>query len=300
MPSYNGKQYISQAIRSLLDQTYQNYELIISDDNSTDDTSKICRLWAKKDKRLRFFTQKKRLGVAQNFNFVLKKARGKYFVWAGQDDLWDKHFIATLLQLLKDYPNATTAVSNYENLFEGKTYIVKKHDFDNVSLASFRAILHFLKTNNLSYFYGLHRTSVLKKIGGYHQDSRPFFHSSDHLTILKILFQGNVVFSKKVLFFKRDTGTYTKRFSYLEELLFTQKVRRSILRYLSFPLSFLYDLFYSLSYTARSRFTLVEKLILICSLLIFFLKRNLDFMMSILLGIWHVLKGVFRYSYHVQ
>ncbi len=297
LATYNGQKYIKEAIGSLLHQTHKNFELIISDDLSSDETQKICQDFAKKDSRIRYFKQKKRLGFASNFNFVLKKAHGKYFMWAGQDDLWDTNYIKTLLNLFQDCPEAVSAVSNYQNLFAGKRYNVTTHDFNNECIDTFHSLLHFIKTNNLSYFYGLHKTDMLKKIGGYQIDSRPFFKSSDYLTIFKICLAGPLAFSNKVLFFKRDTGNFTNRFTLLEQHKLTENVRSSILRYVTFPISFIYDFFYSIQYVIQSSFRKQEylfptqKLMLIFFILLFFIKRNLQFMLSIFAGLVYFTKG---------
>ena len=298
MPTYNGNRYLRATINSLLAQTYKNFELIISDDNSTDRTAAICQEFTKKDRRIIFIQQKKRLGFARNFNFVLQKAGTPYFLWAGQDDLWDKNYIKILLQLLESNPDAVSAVSNYQNLFEGKKYTVKKHNFNeqetNNLNRTVNSLLHFIITNNLSYFYGLHKTAVLKRIGGYQIDSRPFFKSSDYLTIFRLLTQGRMVFSHKTLFFKRETGMFTRRFTLLEKRRFTKKVRAAIIRYLSLPLSFVYDALLSIRYMVFSHFSTWQKVVLIVNIAIFYLRRNFEFLLSILQGIWYLIKGIIR------
>ncbi len=291
MPAYNGEIFLQEAIQSLLSQTYKEFELIISDDTSKDKTKQICQQFTSKDRRIRYFRQKKSLGVAENFNFTLRKARGAYFMWAGQDDLWDKKYIETLLTLLETYPDAVSAVSNYQNLFESKRYSLTSHTFDMKCIDTFHTLLHFIKTNNLSYFYGLHKTDLLKKIGGYQMDSRPFFKSSDYLTVFKICSSGPMVFTKKTLFFKRDTGLFTQRFHVLEQGSFDKKVRSHILRYLTFPISFSYDLLLSLRYAAALSFSNIQKLILYFHILAFYLKRNITFIASILKGLWYFGKG---------
>lgn len=86
MPVYNGEKYISDAIDSLLLQTYTDFELIISDNASSDGTEKICLEYAKKDSRIRYVRQIKNQGGFCNFKFVLDEARGEYFMWLAHDD----------------------------------------------------------------------------------------------------------------------------------------------------------------------------------------------------------------------
>jgi hypothetical protein len=149
-----------------------------------------------------------------------------------------------LVELLESNPDAVSAVANYQNVFEGKKYYVKRHSF-KTNPDKVTSLHHFIQTNNLSYFYGLHKTDVLKGIGGYQIDSRPFFKSSDYLTIFRLLIQDRMVFSNRTLFFKRETGIFTQRFAIFEKRQFTEEVRTAIMRYLSLPLSFVYDAVYN-------------------------------------------------------
>ena len=80
MPTYNGSKYIRQALVSLINQSYRNFELIISDNASTDNTEAICKEYRRRDKRIKYIRQKKNIGPINNFNFVLKEAKGEYCV----------------------------------------------------------------------------------------------------------------------------------------------------------------------------------------------------------------------------
>jgi len=97
MPVYNGAKYIREALDSLLGQTFTDFELIISDNASTDNTEAICREYAAKDERIRYIRQPHNLGASANFKFVLDEAQGEYFMWAAADDVWDKNWIEKLL-----------------------------------------------------------------------------------------------------------------------------------------------------------------------------------------------------------
>ncbi|WP_448526536.1 glycosyltransferase family 2 protein [Parathermosynechococcus lividus] len=97
MPVYNGARYIREALDSLLAQTFTEFELIISDNASTDDTEAICREYAAKDHRVRYIRQSQNLGASANFKFVLDEALGEYFMWAAADDVWDENWIEKLL-----------------------------------------------------------------------------------------------------------------------------------------------------------------------------------------------------------
>ncbi len=97
MPVYNGEKFIREALDSLLLQTFTDFELIISDNASTDGTEAICREYAEKDHRVRYVRQVENLGAIANFKFVLDEAVAEYFMWAAADDVWDKNWVDALL-----------------------------------------------------------------------------------------------------------------------------------------------------------------------------------------------------------
>lgn len=101
MPVYNGEKYIREALDSLLGQSFANFELIISDNASTDGTEGICLEYAAQDARIRYIRQPKNLGALANFKFVLDEAQGEYFMWAAADDAWDPQCIGGMLEAMK-------------------------------------------------------------------------------------------------------------------------------------------------------------------------------------------------------
>lgn len=101
MPVYNGAKYIREALDSLLAQTFTDFELVISDNASTDDTQAICEKYARRDPRIRYVRQLENLGALPNFQFVLNEARSEYFMWAAYDDKWDKNWVRSLKNTLE-------------------------------------------------------------------------------------------------------------------------------------------------------------------------------------------------------
>lgn len=102
MPVYNGEPFIREALDSLLAQTFTDFELIISDNGSTDATEAICKEYAAKDERIRYVRHRKNRGGSANFWFVLNEAVAKYFMWAAADDRWDHEWISKLLPMAID------------------------------------------------------------------------------------------------------------------------------------------------------------------------------------------------------
>jgi glycosyltransferase involved in cell wall biosynthesis len=99
MPIYNGERFLREAMDSLLAQTFSDFELIISDNASTDMTGSICREYAEKDNRIKYIRQHENIGPLANFQFVLDAAVGDYFMWAAADDKWDATWIEKLLPI---------------------------------------------------------------------------------------------------------------------------------------------------------------------------------------------------------
>lgn len=101
MPVYNGAKYIGEALDSLLVQTFTDFELIISDNASTDATQSICEEYARRDLRIRYVRQSENRGALANFQFVLDQAQGEFFMWAAADDKWDRDWVRSLRNALE-------------------------------------------------------------------------------------------------------------------------------------------------------------------------------------------------------
>jgi glycosyltransferase involved in cell wall biosynthesis len=109
LPVFNSEKTIKRALDSLLAQTYPNFEIMISDNCSTDKTVEICKTYVERDNRIKLNLNKENLGVIANFRIVHKKAKGKYFMWAGSDDYWEPEFVKTLVNELESDPTAGVA-----------------------------------------------------------------------------------------------------------------------------------------------------------------------------------------------
>src|SRR5215510_13989836 len=105
MPVYNGAATIRAALDSLLAQTFRNFVLVVSDNNSNDSTEEICREYVSRDPRIRYIRQPKNLSPAKNFRFLLFEATTPFFMWATADDLWGPKFVEHTLNFLVSNPD---------------------------------------------------------------------------------------------------------------------------------------------------------------------------------------------------
>ena len=101
IPVYNGENFIREALRSLIAQTFSDFEVVISDNCSTDRTQAICREYALLDSRFSYFRHEYNVGAFNNFKFVLESSRGKYFMWLACDDfLSNAQYLSQLVSML--------------------------------------------------------------------------------------------------------------------------------------------------------------------------------------------------------
>jgi len=109
VPVYNGQDAIEKALYSLLNQTYRNIQVLISDNASTDNTREICERICAEDERVSYVRQPVNLGPTANFNAALGLARGDYFMWLGHDDWLSEEYIETCVATLDENPGVSLA-----------------------------------------------------------------------------------------------------------------------------------------------------------------------------------------------
>lgn len=109
VPVYNGADYLRAAVGSMLNQTFGDFELLILDNASTDETPRIGRALAAEDNRVRYERNRKNLGGIENFNRCFQETRGQYFKWTASDDLCESTFLERCVDLLDENPDAVLA-----------------------------------------------------------------------------------------------------------------------------------------------------------------------------------------------
>ena len=101
LPVYNGQHLLARALDSLLAQTFRDFEIIISDNASSDSTPQICRAYARRDRRIRYVRNSRNLGAIANFNRVFELSRAPLFKWAAHDDLYRETYLERCIRLLE-------------------------------------------------------------------------------------------------------------------------------------------------------------------------------------------------------
>jgi glycosyltransferase involved in cell wall biosynthesis len=167
VPVYNGHRHLRDTLDSLLAQTYSDFELIISDNASTDATPDICQEYASRDSRVQYHRQPENIGAPKNWNFVARKARGRYFKWSSASDSCRPDFLTTCVPILEDDPSIV--VSFGETCYvddEGQSVALPDRDvevLDDSPNLRFRNICDRLSINNEQY--GLIRRDALMRTG---------------------------------------------------------------------------------------------------------------------------------------
>jgi glycosyltransferase involved in cell wall biosynthesis len=162
---YNGEPFFEQAIRSILSQTFTDFELIISDNASTDRTGEIAQAYAGRDRRIRYYRNEKNMGGGWNARRVCELATGKYFRWAAADDMLEPDLLRQCVEALESDPARVVAyprtkiVDERGNLVEYHVSPVKPDSPDPVVRLG-----EFMKDHLCFEIFGLMRMSVLRQV----------------------------------------------------------------------------------------------------------------------------------------
>lgn len=165
MPVYNGQKYLRAALDSLLGQTLRDFELIISDNCSMDQTPSICAEYAARDARIRYFRQRDNVGGPRNWNFVAEQASGRFFKWASSNDLYDPRFLDQCVEVLRETPDVVLCYTETILVDETGAAISAYEDpldlADPRPLTRFKRCLLYSRLNNAQV--GVIRMDALKR-----------------------------------------------------------------------------------------------------------------------------------------
>lgn len=204
MPVFNGESNIREALDSLLVQTFIDFELIISDNGSTDGTEMICREYAAKDPRIRYVRQSENRGMLFNFLFVLDEAQGKFFMWAAHDDIWAPNWVETMLQ------NGDTGILAF-----GRVVFIRPdgtvineaplmHCSRNLQLRSIQIVFNNKRRNQI--IYGMFLANYLKKDIRVLLERLLMTYPDETYALLAIVQDNYVVCDERATFYKRQAG----------------------------------------------------------------------------------------------
>jgi|TARA_B110000495_G_C23020965_1_gene605705 glycosyltransferase involved in cell wall biosynthesis len=220
LPVYNGERFLRTKLDSILSQTYENFELIISNNGSTDKTHEICNEYELKDNRIKYFSHKKNNDAFWNYNFILNKASCDYFMWTSVDDVLLPTFIEKNLNILEKNKTCVASISKietYESENDNKLFnptdlkhyeSVKKirnkirprsvfsitGDFDKKSRL-------YLKKSSCYVFYSIFKTNIIKKSFFYD----PFL-GDDWAIFLNVLKYGDLLVTDEILMYQYEHG----------------------------------------------------------------------------------------------
>ena len=172
MPVYNGEPFLEDTLDSLLVQTFKDFELIISDNASTDGTQDICRTYASRDSRIHYFRNEVNLGAAKNYNRVFELSSGKYFKWAAADDPCSHDLLAKCVAILDRRPEVILCYPK-TSIIDDHGSVIRQYD-DGLALCFPTARERFRRAicriGECNAVFGLMRSNVLRKtslIGNY-------------------------------------------------------------------------------------------------------------------------------------
>ncbi|MFL6245864.1 MAG: glycosyltransferase family 2 protein [Thermoanaerobaculia bacterium] len=166
VPVYNAAAYLRESLDSIRAQTYENLEIIISDNASTDATEEISREAASVDRRIRYVRQPRNIGGGPNFAYVLDQARGEYFLWQAHDDVRAPRAIESMVEALRTDAGAVSAVSDVRTMDAAgrdtgpSPFRAQLLDTPDVV----RRLVALAEVSHNMAFYGLVRTAVARSI----------------------------------------------------------------------------------------------------------------------------------------
>ena len=138
LPVFNGERYLRQTLNSILAQTYRDFELIISDNASIDETHNICLEYAAKDRRIRYYRNKKNIGAAANYNRVFLLSSGEYFKWAAHDDVLAPEYLEKCVHVLDSDSSIVLCYSKVARIDENGVLVEHYDDKTLSNLCSWK------------------------------------------------------------------------------------------------------------------------------------------------------------------
>lgn len=229
LPVYNAEKYLRDSLESILCQTYEAFELIISDNASTDSTQAICEEYAARDQRIRLYRNERNLGAAENFNRVFRLSRSEYFKWIAYDDLCAPEFLERCLEVLEASPSTALCYPKTTLIDENGAEIAAYEDRLHMQQARpHERLRQFLtKVNLANPVFGLIRSSVLREtrlLGKY--------FGADYILLMEICLRGGFFELPERLFLRRDHPRNSRRLTRDEIAVWWDSSRKGVYKYI--------------------------------------------------------------------
>ena len=216
--TYNGEKYLKEQIESILNQTYKNIRLIISDDASKDSTPQILEEYRKKDSRIEIYLNKENRGVVKNIEFLLEKVEDEFYMLADQDDVWLPLKVEKSIETLKKQ-NADLVFGDLEVVDEKLETLYPS--FGDFMLLN-RKINKYIDSYKVNYLYNcvtgctvLSKKEFIKKIIPIPTESKYLIH--DHWIGLIVALNGKLAYMpEKYILYRQhgDNEVGTKKISH--------------------------------------------------------------------------------------
>lgn len=200
LPVFNSTTYLPESLDALLGQSFGDFELIISDNASTDGTEEICRDYAARDPRVRYIRQAANIGAGPNHNAVFYAARGELFKWASDDDLYGRDLLRRCIEVLDEHPEVvlshcrTAMIDEDGRITRLVGYPLRTDSADPA--VRFASLLFDVGGDD---DYGVIRSDVLRRVEMY--DS--YWHA-DRTIIAELALHGRFHHVPESLYFRRD------------------------------------------------------------------------------------------------
>lgn len=188
VPIYNVEKYLKKCVDSIIDQTYENLEIILVNDGSTDNSGKIAESYIKIDKRIKVY-HKENGGLSDARNFGIKKSKGEYLAFVDSDDFIEKNMYEVLLSNLKEYNADISICGRYIVYPDGK----KNNRVGEIKKIKMNKRESLIQLNSYSYF-DMSACDKLFKRNLFEDIEFPFGKKcEDYYTMYKIFAKSNLV-----------------------------------------------------------------------------------------------------------
>ncbi len=204
IPVYNGENYLESAINSLLQQSFRDFEIIISDNASTDRTQEICQFLQSRDKRIRYYKNPTNLGAAYNYKKVFQLSRGNFFKWMAHDDRCSSNYLEECIKVLESDPTIVMCFprvslidedNNLLPLIEENTFLTPKGKIISTNLQRNFISSHpserysevLFRTTKCYEFFGLSRRDIIERTS-----QHDAYYGSDKVLLCELSLMGKL------------------------------------------------------------------------------------------------------------